>query len=378
MDYLKVYQRFISDRQSKEPAEFAGRSYIGRQQCAKPKDGREYHHHHITPREFGGGDESKNIISLSPEDHIHAHILLAAFLGGRQWMAVNMMVNTAASRKKQIPGKLLRKAAAFAASRMYGDSHPDTDKTIHEFHHVDGDVFVGTRFEFSTQKAIPKASINNLFSKNGSRSACGWFLPKRNSAETVGMPKRERNNKFNPELYLWENFDTKEKKHATLYDMHAEFGGSRASWTSVLSGDKTSIFGWHIEGKPPKRRTSKGKHFHFVNRSGVEFLGTQTEFARHAGISSTGCTRVAKYKSVTACGWRLYGTEDRHHNAPKNGGRPGTKAAIITLVKGAETLVGDRVYLAEKLGTTPASVSATIYQIKKGKCKTFKGWTLTI
>lgn len=188
---------------------------------------------------------------------------------------------------------------------------------------------------------------------------------------------REGNNLFNATIYDWTNLDTGETVSACIYDMHKLMGGSRSTWTSVVSGARKSMRGWTIRPDEIRVRGLKGKIFDFVSRDGRMFRGTQGEFCEMAGLPPASGTRVVRYRSVSRCGWRLEGVEDRSHNAPKDGTRPGKGAKIITLERDGERLVGDRVEIARRLGTTVASVSASVYSLRTGKSQTFKGYCLS-
>lgn len=74
MDYERIYRAFIENRRARQP-ELGGER------------------HHILPRALGGGDEEENLVTLSPSDHLFAHILLAKIHGGSMLHAVALMLN---------------------------------------------------------------------------------------------------------------------------------------------------------------------------------------------------------------------------------------------------------------------------------------------
>ncbi len=187
---------------------------------------------------------------------------------------------------------------------------------------------------------------------------------------------REGNNKFNPTIYEWVNLDTGERRSACLYDMHRDYGGNRPSWTQAISGEKPTAYGWALVSAGVTFRAFKGKPMDFVNRDGRTFTGTQTAFCAHAGVSLAGASRLARGTSITRCGWRLAGVMDREWNQPKDGSTSGRTAEVVTLVRDGRTITGDRRSLARDLGSTVASVSTCIGQMKRGKLATFKGWRL--
>lgn len=120
MNYERIYSEFIADRLTKQPV--------------KPT---YFEKHHIVPRSLGGGDEKSNIIRLTPEDHLFAHLLLAKVYGGGMWHAVNAMLMQ--SHKRAVGGKYsqvrrriyakakIEFSAAHSAKmrgRFLGESHP--------------------------------------------------------------------------------------------------------------------------------------------------------------------------------------------------------------------------------------------------------------
>lgn len=128
MDYARIYREFISDRLAKQPE---APTYFER--------------HHILPRALGGGNESENLIRLTPEDHFFAHLLLARAHGGAMWYALQAM--TIASNGRPLCAGYLRRArkhvaiARASAARVHssrmkgrfaGDQHPMWGKPCSE------------------------------------------------------------------------------------------------------------------------------------------------------------------------------------------------------------------------------------------------------
>lgn len=120
MNYQRIYSEFIADRLTKQPV--------------KPD---YFEKHHIFPRSLGGGDEKSNIIRLTPEDHLFAHLLLAKVHGGGMWHAVCAMLMTSHKRPQSeryvfISRRVYAKARVEAASahsmlmkgRFTGEDHP--------------------------------------------------------------------------------------------------------------------------------------------------------------------------------------------------------------------------------------------------------------
>lgn len=269
--------------------------------------------HHILPRSLGGGDELENLIALTPEDHFFAHLLLSRAHGGKMGSALFCMLQIT----KNHWGRRL------ASRGRYG---------------------LAKRIAASGQSAAWAGDKNPL---------------------------------FNATEYEWVNHRTGEERTATLYDMHQEYGASRGTWTSVVSGSKKSCIGWTLKERLGSFRPLNQKEkVWFVNRDGRKFYGTQIEFQRHARTTSATSWRLVHQRSVTRCGWRREGVMDRLFNTPRDGSRAGPKATIFTLRNGDKLITGDRSEIAKALRSTASQVSASIYAMRKGKVAAYKGWIL--
>lgn len=314
MNYASIYSDFINDRRAKEGA--------------LKKSGEYREVHHITPRSLGGDDSAENLISLTPEDHYFAHLLLAHIYGGAAWTTVKAMCHGWSKKKTE-----------WRTNRpMYGVAR----RKVAEYGRV-------------KMRASFKAGELDYFVKPG-----------------------EQNNKFNHTVYEWVNLDTGTQEAKTIHAMHQQYGGSRPSWTNVATGYRKTIAGWALKGAAIRIRGLKGKRFDFVNRNGDSFTGTQGEFAKHAGLNLASCTRICRYQSVTACGWRLSGVIDRQHNAQKIDGKPTRLGAgrEYCFERDSVQRTGRVTELAVMFGSTKQQMHASICSIRKGHVGSYKGWRL--
>jgi hypothetical protein len=118
MNYKRIYDEFISDRKTKQPAIFVNKNKNARNYVTQTHDVEYREHHHIVPRSLGGTDKSNNIVSLSPEDHLFAHLLLAKIYGGPMWGAFQFMCED-----KKYRGKISRAWYRSARKRVSGDNN---------------------------------------------------------------------------------------------------------------------------------------------------------------------------------------------------------------------------------------------------------------
>lgn len=103
MDYQRIYQALIQKGQQRMLAEG---TYVER--------------HHITPRCLGGTDDAANIVALTPEEHVVAHLLLVKIYpkNTRLVYAANMMTSRVKSNKEY--GWVKRNFAAVDSAAKIG------------------------------------------------------------------------------------------------------------------------------------------------------------------------------------------------------------------------------------------------------------------
>ncbi len=303
MNYARIYAEFIRDRLHKQPE--------------KPE---YFEVHHIKPRCFGGGNEPENLVRLTPEDHLFAHLLLAVIHGGPLWAACFLMYEKPSGRRVRSTRNL--RSALGLARRKWG--------------------------EFASSRDGLKGSENG---------------------------------NYNPTIHRWRHLDTGRLKEATLHDMWSAHGGKRASWTSALrpKSGKTSVNGWALDDGFPRRRSLKGKAHTFVNRDGRVFHGTQQEFSSHTGCSVASASRIVNKSDVSRCGWRLDSATDRdwHEIKQHSNDRPKTRGRIYLARKGECEIRGRMVDIAKELGVRTQRFCAAMYQIRQGICKGYMGWEIS-
>ena len=176
MNYKRIYDQFIEDRRKKEND--AKKDY--------------YERHHIVPRSLGGGDRKKNIICLTPEDHIRAHVLLAKIHGGRMWASVFSIVGNI-TRKNRIPTRKCMKFHALSRKKhaeamkgkdnpFYGKKHSEetlekiSDPNTYTLKHKTGETITGTRKYIRDNTSLSSQDISCLLIGTNN-SLRGWYVP---------------------------------------------------------------------------------------------------------------------------------------------------------------------------------------------------------
>lgn len=228
MNYARIYAAFIDDRKSKQPQ---APDYFEK--------------HHINPRCLGGGDEPANIIRLTPEDHLFAHMLLAKMHGGKLWVAVYAMchlVNRGAKSRRRFAdrtkfGHVRRALAGYYRSVLSGSEGKIADQTVHTLHHFDGREASGNRFELEVKTGVTRQQISAVL-RGAKKNAHGWYSKAHNPggasrAELISLAIRsdERIVLFHHDGREWAG---------TKVEFSNEFGAKL--YFQTAHGD---VLGWH-------------------------------------------------------------------------------------------------------------------------------------
>lgn len=225
MDYSKIYRDFIADRRKTPPAV-----------------GAYFELHHITPRAFGGEDDVANLIQLTPEDHLFAHLLLAKMHGGVMWLAAKAMADM---RGGTNCGRVYGVRPMFAVARrkhaelMSGNNCPFSDKTVFNLYHHDGREWSGTRVDFRNafKRAYQPLSAEGHWK--------GWYQSAENAAKHKDVVRERLRNarqfqtvpgNFDKTLYCFLNAQTGEVVVETRRGMQHAHGLKAGDCWALISG----------------------------------------------------------------------------------------------------------------------------------------------
>lgn len=313
MDYKRIYSEFIKDRLGKQPE--------------RPD---YFERHHIVPRAFGGSNDPDNLVRLTAEDHIFAHLLLAKAHGGSQWVAIIAMFGNWA--RTETPTRRELRIVAMSRERhgkammgegnsFYGKTHTvETleklrDATEYELRHSDGRQVIGNRFELEASTGVPRQQISAIL-RGAKISAHGWYYPPNNPdgltrSERLSLAMRK------PGMITVHHLNGR-KWRGTRWQFHAEFGAKldfqredggvlgwyktpeyaaaqvggvqrKAAYASASRGD---ISGSNNPMAGSDRR--KDLPVNLVHKSGEKFSGSLKSFADGRGIDPVTYGRMRK------------------------------------------------------------------------------------
>ena len=175
MNYKRIYKHFIQSRRKTEQALIESGEYVER--------------HHIQPTSLGGDKKNPaNLITLTAEDHLFAHLLLAQVYGGVMWMAVKAMLDFEPNQTvsyRQITSRRSRKQFAFVrkqVAQFYSDNYSGqknarADHGEYTLKHINGGECTGTRTDIVDESGLSREKISALIL--GTRKiALGWYYPR--------------------------------------------------------------------------------------------------------------------------------------------------------------------------------------------------------
>ncbi len=238
MNYHRIYDEFIKDRRARE-ADLTG--YVER--------------HHIEPRSLGGGDDPENMISLTPEDHFFAHLLLAKMHGGKMWAPIAFMVS--GTRKDYRPVES-RKAYGWVrramSAALKGEGAYQFDFATYRLRHRDGREWSGRQSEMPDLGM--SRSMANMLIKGRVKSSRGWYLAHNECPSQSGR----NHHMYRHEEVSFIHVDGR-RFIGTQNDFHKKHGVSRSMVCRLVSGEFRCAKGWYVEGKPPNAKTGLGAKY---------------------------------------------------------------------------------------------------------------------
>jgi hypothetical protein len=296
MNYAKVYSQFIADRKSKESDLL--------------KSGDYFEKHHIIPKKLGGNDCNSNLILLSAEDHIRAHLLIAKIYGGSMWAPIVIMSSTLGRR---IPTRRTIKIAAIARSNhalsLSGSNNSRYDKTIYHFKHDELGELLCTRAGFVEK--IGGGNIKNAahFVINEKKHYKGWYLAQKRPG--IGFHENhsgKKHHNYKSEIITLEHFDGSFFS-GTRLDINNSLNISKPRIAGIVNGSCWESKGWGLPGWVSKKNHSKvlaGKkrRKNIINlTTGLKYACAKTA-ARELGLSYAGICKAASGFSKESGGYK--------------------------------------------------------------------------
>jgi hypothetical protein len=248
MDYQRIYVVFIRDRRIRE---LSLEGYT---------EG-----HHILPRCMGGGDEPDNLIRLSAEDHVFAHLLLAKGWGGRLWYPLIQMLRLPRQVKGASRGPRAIRAAATARREQRklqtGVKRPDVSARLKgrpksPEHRKSLSISRTGRRDTPETRAKKSAAMKLRIctpERNAKLSAAlrGRKFSQEHRAKISAGAKQRHIGSGNPRYdRTIRSFvhDDGRVELMTKYDLAKKYGLNRSCLNYVIAGERDKTGGWRLNG----------------------------------------------------------------------------------------------------------------------------------
>ena len=240
MDYQRIYDAFIADRQRK----------------GRPSGYVELHH--IVPRSLGGSDDPGNLIALSARDHYFAHCCLAKIYGGVMWNALALMTRTQKTTHGAQPFCMGR---MFAVSReKAAEENGKRMKLLWDSGQFKRDRIYGPTSE--KQKAAARATGKAI------RPTKAAEIARAVATRQATAPR-----------YVFVELATGREFEGTALEFRRHTGISQSHVSLLVRGKAGVAKGWVLKGNEGKPRGNKDHTVRvFRHRDGRVFEGTAYEF----------------------------------------------------------------------------------------------------
>ena len=202
--------------------------------------------HHIIPKSMGGTNELVNLVWLTAEEHLKVHLLLPKMVSEeknirKMSLAAVRMVNPQSKTQKRILGDdlipeiaAIRAEAASLHSKFMSVRNKGVDNP-----------FYGRKHTAATKKRQAAASASRVFTD---QMRVNYSRGKKTFYETYPdqKPIGEKNPRYTPMVFEWQNIYTGESVHATRLEMTDRFPNLKSNISQVINGKYSHVKGWRI------------------------------------------------------------------------------------------------------------------------------------
>jgi hypothetical protein len=207
--------------------------------------------HHIIPSSIGGDDSDDNLVWLTAEEHVRAHILLTKMVERDDhkrkmtMAAIRMITPQNASRDRESTLKdILSNYDLGEINKIREESAKLHGEYLSEKYRGDGNPFYGKSHTDEFKKNMSdKLSGVSKHPGHGKAVSAGRLKISDKISALVSGPN---NPHYLPTIYEWENIKTGEKKIATRLEMTKMDKKLSSNISKVIHGISAHVRGWRI------------------------------------------------------------------------------------------------------------------------------------
>lgn len=210
--------------------------------------------HHIIPESIGGSNDSDNKVWLTAHEHIRCHILLTEMCkneGHRHKMllAATRMINKQDNRRErekiifsQLTDEEIQWLANIRVESALAHSKYMSDRVKGE-----KNAFYGKKHtaESNAKRGLWDNKNNPMYDSKivAGLSGDNHYSKKE---EHLGKHSGDKNGRYDPTVYSWENIHTGETKSATRLEMTRMNPGLKSNISQVIKGNTRHVKGWRV------------------------------------------------------------------------------------------------------------------------------------
>lgn len=240
--------------------------------------------HHIEPKSLGGSDAPANLITLTPEDHFFAHLLLAKIYGGGMWRAVLLMASQAPSRAGVSAAMVAKFRRHYGAAKraLAREGNNKFNPTIYDWVNLDtGETVSACLYDMHEMRGGTRPSWTSA-ATGDRKSYRGWTI--------AGRKVRIRGHKGR--VFDFVNRDGRTYR-GTQLEFCAMAGLAAPSASRVVRHRSVTRCGWRLAGaadrghNAPKDGSRPGRTGRRIvlERNGELISGDRVEIARQLGTT---------------------------------------------------------------------------------------------
>lgn len=207
--------------------------------------------HHIIPESLGGKTTLDNMVWLTAEEHVKAHILLTKMVDRldhsrkMHMAAVRMITPQNIGREREvILEDIISKLDSEELNAIREESARLHGEHLSKKYQGEGNPFHGkTHTPESNQSRRDKLKDVPLTEDHKKAIVSGRL---KISAHISAIVTGTKNPRYNPTVYNWENIKTGEKKAATRLEMITADPKLKSGISGVITGKAEQYKGWRI------------------------------------------------------------------------------------------------------------------------------------
>lgn len=193
-----------------------------------------------------------------------------------------------------------------------GDKHPNYNRKIYNFIHLNGERFTGTQYQLNKKFFPDKECVFGKIVKSKNQVCYGWMMDTPENDKYI-KELHESGRKFNSlgyEIYSLKNTNG-DSFIGTVSEFIEKYNITQLGIHKMINGRQNYFNGWFIEGRPIKIITAEQMKlnaknvYEFYHDEHGTFTGTAAELYIKYNLDSSCISKVVLGRDKQHKGWKL-------------------------------------------------------------------------